>query len=239
MICSVELPVKYLKEYSERFDFDFVIASTCLEFPEYFEYFKSHSRFMILDNGAFETGASIDIEKYYKIIQTLKPEIVVLPDVFKDEVKTMQLSYSFIKFWKRNKISNIELMGVLPGETPTRLLSNHYFFNQEGVKWFGLPYGNMIDRFQFLKSHPEIENVHILGLPSLNEVLSLNLLSNVKSIDSSLPVKCTAEDKFISKVLTSNCKVTPQIVNLNEDKLKYNLDFFSAVCHDECIILRK
>lgn len=239
MICSAELPVKYLKEYSKYFDFDFVIASTCLKFPEYFEYYKSHSRFMILDNGAFETGASINIEKYYEIAKELKPEILVLPDVFRDEVGTMNLSLAFMKFWEKNRIPGVELMGVLPGESVNRVLLEYAFFKKEAVKWFGLPYGNMIDRFQFLKAHPEIENVHILGLPSLNEALSLTLLPNVKSIDSSLPVKCTAEDKFISKVLISNFSVKPGTTILDENKLRYNLEFFSSVCNNECIIIRK
>ncbi|KKL16161.1 hypothetical protein LCGC14_2498390, partial [marine sediment metagenome] len=52
MICSVELPIKYLN-HSGYFDFDFVIASTCLEYPEYMKYFmdmKDESpRFVILD----------------------------------------------------------------------------------------------------------------------------------------------------------------------------------------------
>jgi len=239
MLCSVELPVKYLKDFSKYFDFDFVIASTCLFYPEYFEFYKSKSRFMILDNGAFETGRSINTQEYYEIAKQLNPDILVLPDVFKNEVGTMDLSLSFLKFWKNNKIKNIELMGVLPGETPNRILAEYEGFKKEGVQWFGLPYSSMIDRFQFLKAHPEIENVHILGLPTLNEVLSLCLLPNVKSIDSSLPVKCTGTDNFISKCLTSNCPVLPDRVDLNESKLEYNLEFFSNACHNECLILRR
>jgi hypothetical protein len=239
MICSVELPTKYLKDFSKYFDFDFVIASTCLEHPEYFDYYKNKSRFMILDNGAFETGASINIEQYYEIAKELKPDILVLPDVFRNEVETMHLSFAFLRFWQENKIPGMELMGVLPGETPNRILVEHTFFKAAGVKWFGLPYGNMIDRFQFLKAHPELENIHILGLPALPEALSLKSLPNVVSIDSSLPVKCAVENKYLSKIIDSDSRAHPDKNDLDEFILEYNLRLFKEICNDNCIIVRK
>ena len=237
MICSVELPIKYLEKYSQYFDFDFVIASTCVDYPEYFEYFKKTKRFMILDNGAFETGQAIDDKKYYEIAMELKPDILILPDVKNDHKRSIQRASTFLKeAWKNNPIPGVNLMGVLPGHSEEQVMDEYLLYTKHlGVTLFGFPYTPGVNRYLFLKKHPEIKDVHILGLPVLSEVLALNLLPNVKSIDSSLPVKC-AVDGVVSmlELLASDTKVIPTKDNLNEDLLKENLQIYRDICEGRC-----
>lgn len=241
MICSVELPIKYLETFSQFFDYDFVIASNCLTYPKYFDYYKNSNRFMILDNGAFETGESIDDQLYYDVVKKLEPNIIVLPDAYNDEVKTVTRSLSFLRFWEKNLIPETELMVVLPGNSEDRILSEYELFQKASPKisWYGLPYGSMVNRYQFLKKHPEITNIHILGLSNLGEACALSELPNVLSIDTSLPVRCTANKSYMNKILSANDHVSMVEENLDENILTYNLNLFRGVCHNKFRIVQE
>jgi len=240
MICSTELPIKYLS-YSKHFDFDFVIASTCLEYPEYLEYFISmkdnNPRFTILDNGAFETGEAITDEKYIELARKLQPDVLVVPDVYKDNAATGCRAVNFFKAWRSNSIDGVELMGVLQGNSWDCLISTYRILYASICKYVGLPYAAGIDRYQFLKAHPEIPNVHILGAPTLTEICGLRLLPNVVSIDSSLPVKCAKDMKLIEEVLVSDSYAKPDEGNLDPLTLSYNLQMFTALCNGKTNIV--
>ena len=244
MQCSVELPVKYLEEFSKYFSFDFVIASTCLTHPDYFEYYKTKRRFMILDNGAFETGKAINDIDYLRIADALQPDILVIPDVYNDTMRTAQRSADFILTWKdkgKEILPNTMLMGVLPGHSEMAVIAMYEFYENlhEDIKWYGFPYSGCVDRFQVLKEHPEIENVHILGLPSIPEALSLRTLPNVKSVDTSLPVKLTSVNRVITDnnfTVDNNIKVHPSANNLDEKLLKVNLKAYNDICDGWCCL---
>lgn len=232
MICGVELPVKYL-DYSGYFDFDFIIASTCLEYPAYLNYYKKGlgDRLTILDNGAFETGEAIEDGTYIALARELQPDILVIPDVYGDNPATGCRALNFISTWKKQPIEGIELMGVLQGDSWRVLEAMYSTIYAPECKYIGFPYVTGIDRYQFLKAHPEIENVHILGLPILTEAYGLNQLPNVVSIDSSLPVKCAADLKLINDVLSSDFSVKPDEISLDPLTLSYNLQIFTAICN--------
>jgi len=232
MICSVELPVKYLN-YSKYFDFDFIIASTCLAYPEYLEYFMEVKniapRFTILDNGAFEKGEAITDENYIKLARKLHPDVLIVPDVYKNNAATGCRAINFFSMWQNNSIDGVELMGVLQGDSWDELVSAYEILYSSKCKYVGLPYATGIDRYQFLKAHPEISNVHILGAPTLTEIYGLSLLPNVVSIDSSLPVKCAKDLKLIEDALVSDSYVKPDEKDLDSLTLSYNLQMFTAV----------
>ena len=239
MICSVELPIKYL-EYSRYFDFDFVIASTCLKYPEYLQYYidisAKNSRFMILDNGAFETGEAIDDIEYIELARKLQPDVLIVPDVYKDNAATGCRAINFFTSWKSNSVEGVELMGVLQGNSWDILVSTYQTLYAKTCTFIGLPYATGIDRYQFLKAHPEIRNVHILGTPTLAEVFGLRLLPNVVSIDSSLPVKCTKAQGFINKMLASDVRVPPNEGDLDFLRLSHNLEIFTQTCKGQTYI---
>lgn len=241
MICSVELPIKYLNAYSRNFDFDFIIASTCLEYPEYMEYFMvtkdTNPRFTVLDNGAFETGKAISDEVYIELARKLQPNVLVVPDVYKDNVATGRRAVNFLAAWQNNSIANVELMGVLQGNSWDALVSMYHIIYEPVCKYIGLPYATGIDRYQFLKAHPEISNVHILGVPTLTEIYGLMLLPNVVSVDSSLPVKCAKDGKLIEDTLVSDSYVLPDEKDLDPLTLSYNLQVFTAVCNNRTNIV--
>jgi len=236
----MELPIKYLN-YSKYFDFDFIIASTCLEHSEYLKYFMDRpansSRPMILDNGAFETGEAIADEEYIALARKLHPNILVVPDVYKNNAATGCRAVNFFETWRKDPIEGVELMGVLQGNSWDTLTSAYRILYAPMCKYIGLPYATNIDRYQFLKAHPEILNVHILGTPTLTEIYGLRLLPNVVSIDSSLPVKCTKDEKFIDKALISDSHVLPNETELNSSILVHNLQIFTALCNGKTQIV--
>ncbi|MCK4816860.1 hypothetical protein KA005_13910 [bacterium] len=240
MICSAELPIKYLS-YSKHLDFDFVIASTCLECPEYLEYFMSvkgnNPRFTILDNGAFETGEAIKDGEYIELARKLQPDVLVVPDVYKDNVATGNRAVNFFTAWQNNSVDGVELMGVLQGNSWDVLVAMYQILYAPICKYIGLPYATGIDRYQFLKAHPEIPNVHILGAPTLTEIYGLRCLPNVMSIDSSLPVKCAKDMKFIEEVLVSDSYAKPDEKDLDPLTLSYNLQMFTALCNGKTNIV--
>jgi len=242
MICSVELPIKYLSEYSKYFDYDFVIASTWADYPEYSKYFikqRPKKRFTILDNGAFEKGEAIDNDKYIEIVEKLYPNVVILPDCYKNSVKTLKRSEDFLSVWKKSQLRNdIELMGVVQGRSWIEIESLAEIYRKNGISWIGIPYATGLDRYQLIKAHPEWEKVHILGLPVVTEVLALNTLPNVVSVDSSLPVKCTGENKELLYDYTAKTYFGPTEQNLCKcpsvkSKFLFNLKTFSKICHEE------
>jgi len=244
MKSAVELPVNYL-EMSDLFDFDFVIASTCLEFPKYKEFYlseehRSKSRFMILDNGAFEKGEAIEDKEYLDLARELKPNVLVIPDKVNDPHTTLMRYNIFMQAWKANPIENCELMGVIhSGGTihTAHIMGAMYYSN--GIQWIGIPYfASGLDRYSLIKANPEWPNVHILGLPTLPEALSLQMLPNVRSCDSSLPVKCANNHARIEVAMSSALYADIDIEGIDKHLLKNNLEIFTATCNGNVRITR-
>lgn len=234
MLCSVELPVKYL-ELSFEFDFDFVIASTCLENPTYLDYYlkRRRKRFTILDNGAFETGEAIDDITYINLAHKLLPDVLVIPDVIKNPKETLIRYNKFQRLWSSQQVQipNVQLMGVLQAGANidyADILVNQYL--STGVEWIGIPYASGLDRYQLIKKHPEWKNVHILGLPHLSEVFSLLTLPNVKSIDSSLPVKASMDKKELLEHMAAATYASSNETKIEEYLLRKNLRQFKNIC---------
>ncbi len=234
MKCSVELPIENLN-LSGRFDYDFVIASTYVEHLDYRMYYSKQppGRFTILDNGAFETGEAMKDSAYLALAQGLNPNVLVIPDVYKDPKGTLDRFHTFMRAWEEVApvLDHIELMGVIQAGGSVEMA--HAFgvlYSTHNIKWIGVPYACELDRYQLISSHPEWENVHILGLPVLTEVHSLRLLKNVKTIDSSLPVKATKEYKDVEVCLRAESYVKPGDKTLGKELLERNLNAFWNIC---------
>lgn len=227
--CSVELPVKNL-EMSDHFDYDFVIATTCITHPEYLEWYRKSKRMKILDNGAFETGKALANDSYIEFAKEISADLVVIPDEYKNAIGTLDRFEEFLDEWNNN-LMVADLMGVIQAEGSLDMAhAMGVLYQSHGIKWIGVPYACGLDRYQLIKDHPEWKNVHILGLPTLPELQSLRLLPNVKSIDSSLPVKVTVEGKYIENCIRADSYAKPGDTSLNAELLSVNLRMF----HDAC-----
>ena len=161
---------------------------------------------IILDNGAFETGKSMDVQEYLKIAKLLKPDIVIVPDVWKRAEATINVTDEFIKAWHSDDVPNSKLMFVPQGNTIEELLDcfttmrNNYL-----ADFFGLPYRQWDDTsgtvrkfmYEHLMDNKDIK-FHLLGLYSLQEIVMAKSHKNVVSCDSSLPFKAASSMIYLS-----------------------------------------
>jgi hypothetical protein len=201
---AFELPIELLDTRS-NFDFDFVIASHCLKYPKYKEFYSKFrgERIMILDNGAFEDGKSIPFNQYLALITNLSPDIVVLPDVINNTVETMRETQLFCSKWdnnfrqmNRDEMKHITFMGVLQGTSVAGCLETLKFYIEEveNVNHIGIPY-HLFYRPKFIKDYNIDEvcrknnmKIHILGLPNPFELVELANIPEIVSLDTSLPI---------------------------------------------------
>ena len=233
---SSEIPSKVLianPQLLEFLDYDFVIASMYLEDAIYSNYYLSHRRpGTILDNGAFEIGESIAVNDYLEVIDELRPDIIVLPDSRQDWFITRDMVGEFVSRRPEEYKTSYKFMGVLQGleyEAWESLLS---YYQKLNVDIIGIPYG-VLDRVNFIRDHPDVE-FHALGLRYFPELLSLRLLRNVVSIDTSLPVKYAVNQKLLKDLDILTIDNRPSFGEGFDSKqvahLIKNLKFVREVC---------
>jgi len=202
MKLACEIPVSSLSTINPRTDFDFIIASHCVNNALYKEFFvKSRKddpqRYSILDNGAFEEGKAIDSGIYKELVELLQPNMLVLPDVVNDMMGTINASEKFIKDYDDLSLGGLyATMGVLQGNSvPEYMKCLEEYGQYEIVDTIGIPY-HLFYRPLFIEKNNIIElcekkgfEIHILGLPNPFEVVELAKYPTViKSIDTSLPI---------------------------------------------------
>lgn len=211
MNLACEMPLSLLPQLHSHTDYDFIIASYCLQNKAYKDFHeKLHeedpSRFSILDNGAFEEGTSIEIDTYFNLIEELRPNIVVLPDTVNDKDATLKASIYFLTklYEKFDDRIPFELMGVLQGTSVEDYLEClEEYAKIEDISYIGIPY-HLFYRPMLLEKHKIAsfceENgflIHILGLPNPFEVYELGKWKDIiVSIDSSLPISSGAHNKL-------------------------------------------
>jgi hypothetical protein len=231
---SIEIPTSLLTEISPLIDFDFVIASTYLIDKEYRNYYLNNKqRYVILDNGAFENGESIPIRDYINVMLELNPDIVVIPDVRHEYEKTLFKVDEFLGYFPDMDTSIF--MGVLQGKSTIDYEDLLEKYQRNNIRLIGVPYGT-IDRITFIRNHPDI-SFHILGLPYFPELLSLRLLPNVVSIDTSLPVKYAGWGKAMINFDTLTIDERPKILNnIQTDRLKESIGILRRMCDRKTLI---
>ena len=80
--------------------YHFVLSQYCTD-PVYKEFYReAHSRghFIIVDNGAAELGASIDIATVTQVADDLGADEIILPDVLDDCAKTLEYTERALEF---------------------------------------------------------------------------------------------------------------------------------------------
>lgn len=196
MLLSVELPPS-LQELRRFLDYDFIIAHHYLTDSEYKAVYAGKNNQSILDNGAFETGSSTDLQSYLSIIKETHPRIIVLPDVVDDKNDTLHNCSEFLNsdIMQDPDVRSAEFMGVLQGTSIKDYLDcmNFYISNVPELTTIGVPYHQfyrpkLLTKYihDICKNHNL--NIHILGLPNPFEVFELKKFPKVVSIDTSLPV---------------------------------------------------
>ena len=232
------LLVSYQRLVSQKTDYDFIIASIFLEDEAYNTFYKTrHRKGTILDNGAFENGAAIPTKKYLDVYNILKPDYLVIPDVRHNYKRTLKRAKEFFQVLPK-KFDKSKLMGVLQGTNFDEYEKLLDFYKKKNISFIGIPYGT-VDRVKFISDHPKII-FHVLGLPYAPELLSLRLLPNIISLDTSLPSKFATHSYLISdyNVLTVSERAVDTVFDSTRlSCLNDNLDYLRQLCNRKTKIL--
>lgn len=197
MKIAIEIPTRYLSEWSKLCDFDFVIASQAVADREYFRYYKARERFdgriLVLDNGVYE-GNLVSTTTLLGTARLLEADVVVAPDVLGDVSETIKNLKSFRPLVPADML----VMGVVQGRTTDDWLKAYSAISVE-ADWIGIPLvpfgrGWQEREYNRLSFLVELERLgmlvdkphHLLGLASLKELLGCP--SYICSVDTSLPV---------------------------------------------------
>lgn len=246
MNLAVELPPSCFS-MQDLTDFDFVIASHCLENPQYLQFYRNQRpgiRKLVLDNGAFETGKAIPSEDYLRLIGQLKPDVVVLPDVVDNKEETLKASLAFVtEVVDANPalFTGVELMGVLQGLSPMDYMdcANEYAKNPS-IGTIGIPYHHFyrpkfIRKYKFDVWAAEMNiKIHILGLPNPFEAVELALIKEVESIDTSLPVVSGQLGLSFKELQWQSARLDLKgdfVRDFRSEDIRSNISFLHDLCH--------
>jgi hypothetical protein len=242
---AVELPPSMF-DLEKHTDFDFVIASHCLENPRYLAHYCHEAkglRKMILDNGAFEKGESIPLDEYLNLVRVLKPNVLVLPDTVGDYASTVRASREFLQNVvpaHTDVFLDVEFMAVLQGSTISEYLLMLDWIAEMGskVSLIGIPY-HLVNRPKFIRKHnvdkwcqEHNKRIHILGLPNPFEVRDLVDIPEVVTVDTSLPV-LSAQHGFLFKELrwkSAKLDLSTEVSSFVHSYATDNIQVLRALC---------
>ena len=206
-----------------------VIAQYLRKYPETMEFFKKQIKMgheIILDNGAYEFGSPMERDEYYKVIEELKPQIVVAPDSWKNAKETIVLHDEF-KRWKIEKgydekgNYNFITMSVPQGKTLFEYVDCCQEMDITPSDILGVSVGSWHDKSgivrafiaEYLSQH-ELPKLHMLGLWNAREILRCKELPRVRSVDTSMPFKLAKHGQMFS----------PEVVNIEKMDFEMVLD---------------
>lgn len=144
---NCELPKSLIERNLELNDMDLVLFHLYDSYEWYREYYKNlrkthPNRTMILDNSEYEyfvKGLELDLNKYYKVINDLKPDYYILPDVLMDREKTLEKVDEFLKHYI---IDVSKPMGVIQGNSPKDFEMCMKDMMERGINNIAIPFHN-------------------------------------------------------------------------------------------------
>jgi hypothetical protein len=227
MKISHELPLGLMKFAYKWNDYDYCLPHLIdkyTEYKEFFEYSRSHGRFIIMDNGLFE-GVLHTTEDLISKIELIQPDIFVVPDAWNDANTTLVNAKSWMINYKEGLPARTNLMAVCQGQDMTELITTyqtlidlgytHIAFNHSSVayqkEYDGMNHlkAAMYGRMEFIRKLVAGSSIrkdvyhHLLGCSLPQEFMSYKDWGFIKSVDTSNPILVGAEGKrYTSSGLT-------------------------------------
>jgi len=222
--CIVPVRYTYLVEDEPR---HLVIAQYLRKFPETMAFFKEQIKRgheVILDNGAYEFGSPMEMDEYFKVIEELRPQIVVAPDAWKDSKKTIAVHDEFVRETIERGIDEDFVTMVVPqGKTIREYVECLYDMDITLGNIIGMSVGSWRDVSgvvrSFLAKHldenPE-PKIHLLGLWNASEILAGKENGRIRSVDTSMPFKLAKENQMLTAY------------SINADKMDFEMKLTGA-----------
>jgi len=263
MKVSHEVP-KTLFEKSRVFnDYPYVLGHLIKQDSEYREFYKKElkrSDFSILDNSAFELGASIPFEELISVARELKPSHLILPDTVHDQETTLKDSIDFYsQFRDELRELGITPIGVVQGNSFRELYQCILTYTSASIYYIAIPFDCIKDsdysiiRFQFFKYLlgklgktilSELE-IHFLGIQNPQELLLYTEEEKrfITSIDTSSPIlhgiigsrftQYGSNQPKPKLKLADNLDIS--ITEESEEIINYNINFFKQYTINEWV----
>lgn len=247
-------PTPLLREFASMSRYHLVLAQVTQ--PSYFKFYKemkARGDYIILDNGAYEL-ARFDPRRYAEIIDDLKPDLVVLPDILLGDVADSFAYSTGMRIWLESVLKHKpEWMIALQapqGQYKQYLVTLQHTLEKDAwnIKHIGLP--RALATHIFHQPHARISiaatvrdqrpdiTLHALGMLAGN-VHELSFLDavGVSSIDSSAPVwrgwqGYRLEDEWPDiPVDFTGGFVTEDLLQSRYEIIRHNLEVISAILH--------
>lgn len=191
---AFETPFKNLDYASMCGDYIFALAHLVDTNPEYAHWItnRAEETELYLDNGAYELGQAMDLTRYVHIIESLQPNVVVVPDAMSDMAKTVSLAK---QFFDQKIPAGIHYMIVPQGKTTDEwLLCLHKMTRMFRHRFhiIGIPRVMHPRRLQLARhAHSFVKKpIHILGCVTTSEIAGiLSSYVPVVSLDTSWPAR--------------------------------------------------
>jgi len=214
MKISHEVPLDLLDTSLTFNDYDYLLPHYYIKYPKYKEFYlksREKGRFIIMDNGLFEGGV-LPEEDLINIINEIKPDIFIIPDVWNNTVLTVDNAERWNNNVKPNLPSETNLMVVLQGKSYDQLQECLHVCMNGGIKHFGLNHSSLAYSEVFYHPNSLISKtmgriitlnklldedifdkfkkcyIHLLGLNLPQELLYINNKEYIASVDTSNPI---------------------------------------------------
>lgn len=216
------------------------LAHVALNNEHYAQFYREMAKtsYVILDNGEAE-GNQLSFEELHDVISYIKPTEIVIPDSLYDKDATISKLKDFLKFletWSQRYEGN--LMAVPQGSCKSeyvecaKILSDYKCINTLGISKFMIQ--KEVNRRTFIAHllfSEGIQNeIHVLGLNSLNELRDLKGLSNsIRSLDTCYAALYAQNKKRIDSDVHCRSRTFMFSYKARSKLLLDNIDFLNKI----------
>lgn len=170
-------------------------------YRKFYQKRRDEGDFLILDNGAAELKHSADSAKVIDACLSLRPHVVIAPDVIYNSSETLDKTWNFVERWfKELYHAGIEIMAVPQGSDEDEWIKCYNLFNNNPhLSWIGISmfyhemFGGRLGVLEYIKDSVK-KPCHLLGLWDSPYTLRLEgKYDFVKSTDTAKAVEFALE----------------------------------------------
>ncbi len=246
MRLAFECPTSLLEFVQPMADFDWILAHLVLQDEKYAHFYAESFRFKVLDNSVNELLNPVSLKDLVTAAKIVSPNVVVSPDILGDSVRTLDSLKEIQKYFSVD-----EILPVLQGKTLNGIVGCSGLIKSLGYNKVAVPYDIGCERFDSLQHMAFMrkavisqildmfEEIHLLGLTTLEELVFYKGVTQIKSLDTGSPVlhglkgieygKGDLIPKTIPTVIRMD-NTTPSISAL--DLIRYNIKFLRSLTSD-------
>ena len=242
----IDWPMSFT-QLGERYgDITFALAQLYLDEKRFYrdtlKDLRKNGKEIMLDNGAWEFGKTMDPKRYLKVIKDLQPTYAVIPDVFREREATFQAATEFFKGFSKLEVKP-KLILAPQGKNVKEIVQSYDELGEafgSYVDIVGIPkhIGKIMNRVAFTehlwqKGKLKFTDVHFLGYWDWDEIVfgredRVNGRYNwrMHSIDTKYPVKWAFNFEFQDQIEYYKCEMNLPVSRLivGVDAFKRNLE---------------